>query len=92
MTAKPRAAKAKAPTAPTVPKTRWQPEDTRILCKYCGCSAGKHRGNDGKCPQTHGWGKAAADPMSDWSLEGPALDAALAAYWSANKTSYARMT
>ncbi len=66
--------------------------DDRILCSRCGCKGGQHRGSDGKCPKTAAWGRPAPDPMSNHALDKTALDAALAAYWSANATFYRPVT
>ncbi len=60
--------------------------DARVLCTHCGCRGGLHRGSDGKCPATKGFGVVKPDPLSNWSLEGAKLDAALHAFWAERAT------
>ncbi len=70
--------------------TNWQPSgyDDRVKCGRCGLRGGLHRANDGRCPPHTMWGAALPDPFSDPSLDGKALDTALAKYWGASKSVY----
>lgn len=72
----------------------WMPAgyNDRVLCSRCGIRGGQHRGSDGKCPATDGYGRLTPDPMSlDWTLEGEKLREAMDAYWSVNGTFYRAM-
>lgn len=60
--------------------------DGRILCQHCGVKGDGHRAIDGKCPATSSFGVSTPDPMSNWTLEGATLDAALAAFWDTSTT------
>lgn len=60
--------------------------DERVFCRHCGVRRGGHRCTDGRCPRTRAWGEACPFPMSDRSLDGEALDAALLAFWGTDTT------
>jgi hypothetical protein len=83
--------RGKKVTAPAVQVIGWKPWDLRILCACCGVKADLHRGNDGKCPATHGWGKVEEQRWFSSFETDAELDAYLDAYWAKSATNYREM-